>query len=118
MWQIDLHPMAAALHDPPRLQATRASTPAAGEVETRRLVINGVELVVLSLPPPAVAPELPAELSAAEREVVHWLLRGKSNAQVAAKRRTAVRTAANQVASIFRKIGVGSRAELVARLSS
>jgi hypothetical protein len=37
--------------------------------------------------------------------------------QVAAKRQTTVRTAANQVASIFRKIGLASRAALAARLS-
>jgi DNA-binding CsgD family transcriptional regulator len=84
-------------------------------IETRRLQVGGVELVVLSFP--EIAARLPTDLlSAAEREVLRWLLRGETNAQVAARRQTAVRTAANQVASIFRKIGVASRAELAARL--
>lgn len=83
-------------------------------IETRRVQIGGVDLVVLSFP--AAPANLPADLSAAEREVLRWLLQGETNAQVAARRQTAVRTAANQVASIFRKIGVTSRAELAARL--
>jgi DNA-binding CsgD family transcriptional regulator len=86
-----------------------------GAVETRHLQLGGVELVVLSFA--AVPDRLPADLSTAEREVLRWLLQGETNAQVAARRQTAVRTAANQVASIFRKIGVTSRAELAARLS-
>jgi DNA-binding CsgD family transcriptional regulator len=93
-------------------QPSDARTPDA--IETRRVQIGGVELVVLSFP--AAPATLPADLSAAEREVLRWLLRGETNAQVAARRQTAVRTAANQVASIFRKIGVTSRAELAARL--
>ncbi len=95
--------------------AVQGWIPAAGQVETRRLVVDGIELLVLSFP--AVPALLPADLSAAERDVLRWLLRGESNAQVAARRQTAVRTAANQVASIFRKIGVASRAELAARLA-
>jgi DNA-binding CsgD family transcriptional regulator len=85
-----------------------------GVIETRRMRIGDEELVVLSFP--AVPANLPADLSAAERDVLRWLLQGETNAQVAARRQTAVRTAANQVASIFRKIGVTSRAELAARL--
>lgn len=61
------------------------------------------------------APELP-ELSAAEREVLGLVLDGCANATIAALRRTLPRTVANQVASIFRKVGVGSRAELEAKL--
>jgi DNA-binding CsgD family transcriptional regulator len=102
----------APIPDAGRARAPRAPR----ELETHSLIVDGVELLVLSFP--SAPAELPAELSAAEREVVHWLLRGDSNAQVAARRRTAVRTAANQIASIFRKIGVGSRAELVVRLGS
>lgn len=43
-------------------------------------------------------------------------LSGLSNAEVAKKRGTAVRTVANQLQSLFRKLGVNSRAELSARL--
>lgn len=57
-------------------------------------------------------------LTAAERDVLELLLAGSSNAEIAKKRKTAIRTVANQVASLFRKFGVGSRAELAARLST
>src|SRR4051794_25317076 len=53
-------------------------------------------------------------LTPAERAVVTAILDGKSNAAIALARSTSVRTVANQVASIFKKLGVGSRAELVA----
>lgn len=59
-----------------------------------------------------------AGLSAAENEVLALLLDGYDNASIAAARKTSPRTTANQVSSIFRKLGVASRAELAAKLSS
>ncbi len=56
-----------------------------------------------------------ARLSPAEREVVALLLQGRDNASIARERGTAVRTIANQVASIFAKLGVHSRSELAVR---
>jgi DNA-binding CsgD family transcriptional regulator len=56
--------------------------------------------------------ELPARLTAAEREVVRRMLLGASNADMARARGTSVRTIANQVASALRKLGIGSRLEL------
>lgn len=53
-------------------------------------------------------------LSSAEQAVVAAIFAGKSNADIAKERGTSVRTVANQVASIFRKLGVKSRAQLVA----
>jgi DNA-binding CsgD family transcriptional regulator len=53
-------------------------------------------------------------LTPAESEVVAHLLKGRSNAEIAALRRASERTVANQVASVFRKLGVSSRLELVA----
>lgn len=55
-------------------------------------------------------------LSDAERAVMIAVLRGRSNAQIAAARGTATRTVANQVRRLFEKLGVRSRAELAARL--
>jgi DNA-binding CsgD family transcriptional regulator len=55
-----------------------------------------------------------ADLSAAERDVAALILRGRDNASIANLRGTSVRTVANQVASIFNKLGVRSRAELAA----
>lgn len=58
---------------------------------------------------------LPA-LSHAERAVMLAILHGRSNAEIAAARGTTPRTVANQVARLFAKLGVRSRAELAARV--
>lgn len=57
-----------------------------------------------------------SSLSNAERAVMSGILEGRSNAEIAALRGTSVRTVANQVAKLFDKLGVRSRAELTARL--
>ena len=59
-----------------------------------------------------------ADLTAAEEEVVALVLEGLSNAGIARRRRTRQRTVANQLASIFRKLGVSSRSELAAAVCS
>lgn len=53
-----------------------------------------------------------ARLSVGEREVAILLVRGLSNAAIAAERGTAVRTVANQVRSIASKLGVSGRIEI------
>ncbi len=55
-------------------------------------------------------------LSPAEAHVLALVLDGYDNASIAEARNTSVRTTANQVATIFRKLGVGSRGELAAKL--
>jgi DNA-binding CsgD family transcriptional regulator len=72
------------------------------------------ELAILSfaLPPGGVA------LSRAEVEVVTHILAGHSNAEIAALRKRSPRTVANQISNIYRKLGVGSRLELVVLASS
>jgi DNA-binding NarL/FixJ family response regulator len=62
--------------------------------------------------------DLLADLSPAERDVARGVLLGQSNAAIATARSTSPRTVAKQVASIFQKLGVGSRAELVGRISA
>jgi DNA-binding CsgD family transcriptional regulator len=57
-----------------------------------------------------------ASLSDAEHEVALLVLRGCSNADIALRRRTSVRTVANLVQRVFRKFGVHSRTELALRL--
>lgn len=81
-----------------------------------RVELGGEELAVLSIP--LAPPSLPPELTAAEREVCALILAGYSNAEIARARTSAVRTVANQIASIFRKLDVASRAELTARLTN
>jgi len=70
----------------------------------------GKELFILSLPSPVA--QLPAVLTAAERHVAALVLDGLSNRTIAQMRGTSVRTVANQIASVFRKLNVTGRAEL------
>lgn len=73
----------------------------------------GKVLFVHSLPKGTIA-----GLTPAEEEVLALVLDGHGNAGIAAARKTASRTVPNQLASIFRKAGVSSRAELAARIVS
>lgn len=58
-----------------------------------------------------------SSLSRAEIDVAQLAGRGMSNAEIARIRSTSARTVANQLASIFRKLGVQSRSELAARFA-
>ncbi|MBK7861754.1 MAG: helix-turn-helix transcriptional regulator [Archangiaceae bacterium] len=70
----------------------------------------------LSLPPLPLRP--PMRLTPGEREVIALMFQGKSDAQIAKARGTSVRTVLNQVTSIFRKLGIKSRDELMALLGA
>ncbi|MBS2012202.1 MAG: hypothetical protein JST00_04915 [Deltaproteobacteria bacterium] len=59
-----------------------------------------------------------AGLTEAEREVVTAIVEGKSEAAIAKRRRTSIRTVQNQLGQIYRKTGCRSRAELVAKLAT
>jgi len=60
---------------------------------------------------------LGSPLTDAEREVWRFVHEGLSNAEIAERRGTRVRTIVNQVASLLRKVGVDGRAGLVAAAS-
>lgn len=57
-------------------------------------------------------------LTPAEVEVLEGIAAGKANAEIARSRGTSSRTIANQAASLFRKVGVFSRHELVSRIAA
>lgn len=78
------------------------------------LELNGETLAVLSIPLGTTADV--SSLTPSERDVALRASGGESNRQIARGRGTSERTVANQLASIFAKLGVGSRAELAARL--
>jgi len=59
-----------------------------------------------------------AKLTAAERAVFAHVIAGASNAEIARARDSAVRTIANQVVSILRKLNASSRFELIRRYGS
>jgi DNA-binding NarL/FixJ family response regulator len=61
-------------------------------------------------------PELPSVLSESEQAVARALIAGSSNAEIARLRGTSVKTVANQLYAMYKKLGVGNREELVARL--
>lgn len=61
-------------------------------------------------------PDIPFGLTKAEADVARLAVQGLSNKQIAVRRGTSARTVANQMASLFRKLGLASRPELLARL--
>jgi DNA-binding CsgD family transcriptional regulator len=72
----------------------------------------GEDLLVIELPSPCDEWDW---LTKAEREIAELVLGGASNREMAEVRGCSVRTVANQLQSVFRKLGVASRAELACR---
>ena len=79
-------------------------------MQVKRTTDHGKPALLVSFPMPDI--DWQKELTEAEISVVHDVLAGLSNAEIGDKRGTALRTVANQVAAIFRKLGVSSRLEL------
>lgn len=79
-----------------------------------RLDVDGQEFAVFSW---CVEDHSPS-LTPAERETLALLLTGASNAAIAASRGVSTRTVANQVASLLRKHGAGSRYDLIRRFGA
>jgi|SRR5580704_422870 DNA-binding CsgD family transcriptional regulator len=77
-----------------------------------RVEVGAGTYVLLSFPR---SHDLLDALTPAERQVALAVLAGLSNAEVARMRGSSPRTVANQLATIFRKLAVRSRAELAAR---
>ena len=86
---------------------------------TRKLGLRGRADLYRIDPKPWIASDHPllTRLSAAEREVAKLIVDGAANAAIANERHVSVRTVANQVASILRKLRLRSRADLVAAAS-
>lgn len=104
----------AAIPSSPRLEA-----PAGLVVETFDEGADSYALISWPVrswrPTPPVALDHPAaQLPGAQREVLELLLSGLSNRDIARHRRRSVRTVAHQTETLFRRLGVGSRAELFA----
>ncbi len=83
-------------------------------MRTSYFKLSGSDYVVLSMP--GRGEGKPPPLTPAERAVLDLVLQAKSTHDIARARGSSARTVANQLASIFRKTGTGSRAELVALL--
>ena len=87
--------------------------PAGLEAETFDL--HGLELLILEYP--VGLKDLPSQLSTAERHVVELLGRGYPTWAIARERGVSPKTIANQLASVYRKLGVNTREELLVALS-
>ncbi len=74
---------------------------------------RGARYAVVSWSPRA---EACARLTPAERAVAQLIVAGRSNEEIARVRSTSVNTVSNQVSALLRKVGVGSRFELIAAL--
>jgi DNA-binding CsgD family transcriptional regulator len=72
----------------------------------------GEELYVLSFPIPQF--RYPADITTAEKEIIRLLLDGLSTRQISKQLGTSPQTVSKQLASIYIKAGVKSRAGLVA----
>jgi DNA-binding CsgD family transcriptional regulator len=84
-------------------------------IEPEFFVVDGVRYALVPLPDPRAAIEaLP--LSQAEREVVVLLASGRSTREIARARGVSPRTIDKQLASVYRKVGVSSRDELLVHL--
>jgi len=62
--------------------------------------------------------QLKQRLTVAELEVLALLVEGKCHQEIALRRQTARRTVANQLASVYRKLGVSGRLDLLHYLAS
>jgi DNA-binding NarL/FixJ family response regulator len=76
-------------------------------------VTPGVDLAIARLTPATAS----VGLSDAERAVVTGILGGKRIAAIARERGTSPRTVSNQIASVYKKLGVSSRREVLALLT-
>ena len=72
------------------------------------------DLVLFEIPNPQV--RLCTQLTAAEREIARAVFEGASNEAIARSRGVGIKTVDKQLESIYRKLGVTSRVELVLAL--
>jgi DNA-binding NarL/FixJ family response regulator len=84
--------------------------PIPGDLEARVLRGGPREIVLLTYTPAGAG-----LLTETERRVAIALAQGLSNGEIAAAHAVSVRTVANQVATIFEKLGVSSRSEVAAK---
>ncbi|HEY3595240.1 MAG TPA: helix-turn-helix transcriptional regulator [Polyangiaceae bacterium] len=83
-------------------------------LQVRRLLMGDLEVAVLSFCLPGLC--FPPELTAAEREIASLLCEGRPLKTIAKLRRRSRCTILNQARSIYAKLGVHSRSEMVHRL--
>ena len=88
--------------------------PSAAGLRATRTSIGRTPIVIFSYPTGAPARDPLSALTAAERAVAELLVLGRTQSEIADLRGTSQRTVGKQVDSLYRKLGVHSRAELAA----
>lgn len=81
-------------------------------MKSKQVDLEGETYLVIEWKPPTTA-----ALTNAERAVAKLVARGATNDEIARARKTSMRTVANQVASIMKKLGVSSRVAIAARIA-
>jgi DNA-binding NarL/FixJ family response regulator len=90
-----------------------AELPAPRGLEASTFSIGDDDYVIFNFPLPDV--QIPKGLTPAEEDVVRAVLDGHSNAHIARMRRTSSNTVANQLRSIYSKLRISGRLELIKR---
>ena len=99
---------------PERTAGEMVSREAPAGVRSRRFQFGGDEHWVLCF---ALEPGIGAPLTRAEMVIAEAILVGASNQRIARERGRSINTVANQIAALYRKLGVRSRQELVFALA-
>jgi DNA-binding CsgD family transcriptional regulator len=86
------------------------------ELEAFTFSVEDDEYALFVFPMEEIEP--PQGLTRTEREVARALFQGKSNADIGRERGTSPRTIANQLRSIYGKLGVSGRVELIQRCTA
>jgi DNA-binding CsgD family transcriptional regulator len=91
----------------------RTRTPPNDALEVSTFEVAGERMAVIALPLSTLGG---VPLTVAEHRVAVEILAGRSNAEIARTLGISLRTVASHVARLLKKLGVGSRAELAAKL--
>jgi DNA-binding NarL/FixJ family response regulator len=106
----------ASAHPQLSVPTSPTDVPVPPSLRASHIELAGDSYVVLSFPAPSW--DLPECLTSAEREVARAVLGGATNDEIAERRSSSERTVAHQIASIFEKLSVSSRAELASLLAA
>jgi DNA-binding NarL/FixJ family response regulator len=96
------------------LSAIAATEPSIARVRASEIVVDEQRLRVVAMRRPDL--RLTELLPKGELAVLRRLVEGHSYAEIGAERRTSVRTIANQITAVFRRLNVSGRNELVRSL--
>ncbi|MBS2016399.1 MAG: hypothetical protein JST00_26175 [Deltaproteobacteria bacterium] len=99
---------------------TRAELPTALRAPecVERVDVDGDTKLIVMSATPTTAESILAKLTNEERDVARSVLRGLRNEEIALERKVSRKTVANQLTSIYRKLGVGGRVELAKLLGA